>query len=75
MNASPAIEGLHFLLNGEPQVWNSGMSVAGLLEAMGLLGQRLAVERNGTIVPKSAYAETWLDPGDRLEVVRAVGGG
>jgi sulfur carrier protein len=40
-----------------------------------LAGRRIAVEHNGEIVPKSAYAETQLQDGDRLEIVHAIGGG
>ena len=40
-----------------------------------LAGRRIAVEHNGEIVPKSAYAETQLQDGDRLEIVHAMGGG
>ncbi len=49
--------------------------MAGLLAARGLVGKRVAVERNGEIVPKSRHAETPLAPGDRIEIVVAVGGG
>jgi sulfur carrier protein len=50
-------------------------SVADLVREMGFEGRRIAVERNGAIVPKSRYAETRLTNGDRLEIVGAVGGG
>ena len=50
-------------------------SVADLVRDMGLEGKRIAVERNGEIVPKSRYSETRLAEGDRLEIVGAVGGG
>ena len=46
-----------------------------LLEELSLTGKRIAVEVNGTIVPRSAYAATPLTAGDRLEIVGAVGGG
>ncbi len=51
------------------------VSVAGLLDQMGLTGKRLAVERNGEIVPKGLHAATQLAEGDTLEIVVAVGGG
>ena len=51
------------------------MTVAALLEARGLGGKRVAVERNGAIVPKSRHAMTTLADGDRIEIVVAVGGG
>ena len=51
------------------------VSVAGLLEARQLAGKRVAVERNGAIVPKSRHASTALETGDGIEIVVAVGGG
>jgi sulfur carrier protein len=51
------------------------MTVAALLETRGLAGMRVAVERNGEIVPKSRHAETLLTSGDQIEIVVAVGGG
>ena len=49
--------------------------MADLVRALDLEGKRIAVERNGEIVPKGRYAVTRVDPGDRLEIVAAVGGG
>ena len=42
---------------------------------MELAGRKVAVERNGEIVPRGAHASTLLTDGDRLEIVAAVGGG
>lgn len=50
-------------------------TIAELVEAMALVGKRIAVERNGEIVPRSRYADTPVAAGDRLEIVGAVGGG
>ena len=52
-----------------------GCTVAGLLEQQGLAGRRVAVEVNRGIVPRSAHATHVLAPGDRVEVVHALGGG
>jgi len=46
-----------------------------LLGDLELAGKRVAVERNGEIVPRSRYAVTQLADGDALEIVVAVGGG
>ena len=51
------------------------LSVAQLVTKLGLEGKRLAIERNGEIVPKSLHATTALATGDQLEIVVAVGGG
>ena len=62
-------------VNGEQRSVDAALSVAELLRGMGLEGKRLAVERNGEIVPKSAHAATPLAEGDRIEIVIVVGGG
>ena len=66
---------MDIIINGEPQPLPAPLSVAALLEARGLAGKRVAVERNGEIVAKSRHAETLLANGDRIEIVVAVGGG
>ena len=62
-------------VNGERRSVADALSVAELLRGMGLEGKRLAVERNGEIVPKSSHAAARLAEGDRIEIVVAVGGG
>ena len=66
---------IDILVNGESRRLAAPATVSALLEHMQLIGKRLAVERNGEIVPKSRHAETPLVSGDRLEIVVAVGGG
>ncbi len=51
------------------------MSLASLVERLGLDTRKIAVECNLEIVPRSAYAATMLSEGDRLEIVNFVGGG
>lgn len=62
------------LLNGE-SVEVTVTTVRQLLESIGLDGRKVAVERNLEIVPKSAYDNTPILEGDRIEVVHFVGGG
>jgi sulfur carrier protein len=50
-------------------------TVGELVRALNLTGKRIAVERNGEIVPKGRYDETAVGPNDRFEIVAAVGGG
>ena len=50
-------------------------TVGDLVRALDLAGKRIAVERNGEIVPKGRYDETPVRPDDRFEIVGAVGGG
>ena len=62
-------------INGEDRQFPDALTVAGLIEALGYAGKRIAVEKNGEIVPKSLHAATPLASGDQLEIVVAVGGG
>jgi sulfur carrier protein len=62
-------------LNGQPHPIAPGQTVADLVAGLALTGKRIAVERNGEIVPRAAHALTVLSAGDRLEIVVAVGGG
>ena len=66
---------ISLFINGEPADLPHAMPVAALLEARGLAGKRVAVERNGEIVPKSQHAAGVAENGDRIEIVVAVGGG
>ena len=62
-------------VNGQVQRLEPGANIAQLLDALELTGKRVAVERNGEIVPRSQYSDTRLSEGDALEIVVAVGGG
>jgi len=62
-------------INGVARQLPDSTSVATLIEEMGLAGKRIALERNGEIVPRSLFATQQLADGDKLEVVVAVGGG
>ncbi|MCL1825765.1 MAG: sulfur carrier protein ThiS [Betaproteobacteria bacterium] len=66
---------IHITVNGQPETLPTGSSVSSLLEQRGLSGVRLAVERNGEIVPRARHADTPLAENDTLEIVTAVGGG
>ena len=62
-------------INGEPRQLSANTTVVALIEEMGLTGKRIALERNGEIVPRSTFATRQLAEGDKLEIVVAVGGG
>ncbi len=66
---------MNIVVNGEQQKVEDGLTVAGILENLGLKAQKIAVERNLEIVPRSDYAKTVLAEGDRLEIVHFIGGG
>ncbi len=63
------------IVNGATRQIPDSTSVAALVEEMALAGKRIALERNGEIVPRSRFAAQQLADGDKLEVVVAVGGG
>ena len=62
-------------INGTARRFDGPLSVAELLERLELSGKRIALERNGEIVPRGSFREQRLADGDKLEVVVAVGGG
>jgi sulfur carrier protein len=62
-------------INGQQQSFAAPLNVAGLIEQLQLEGKRVALERNGEIVPRSQFGTTELAHGDALEIVVAVGGG
>jgi sulfur carrier protein len=66
---------MQILVNGAPQELAEGSTVLELLQQLELTGKRLAVEVNADIVPRSRHAETRLQPGDKIEIVHAIGGG
>ncbi|MEW5972743.1 MAG: sulfur carrier protein ThiS [Pseudomonadota bacterium] len=66
---------MNIILNGTSHTIGDGATVASLIDALGLAGQRLAVEVNGEIVPRGEHAAHILREGDKVEVVRAIGGG
>ncbi|MCC6194683.1 MAG: sulfur carrier protein ThiS [Burkholderiales bacterium] len=67
---------MELIVNGAPRRLDPPpATVAELVRALALEGKRIAVERNGQIVPKGLYGATAVAPGDRLEIVAAVGGG
>ena len=74
MSASPA-GGATILVNGVARALPREATVGALVRELALEGKRIAVEKNGEIVPRSRYAGTALAPGDRLEIVGTVGGG
>jgi sulfur carrier protein len=66
---------IHVVLNGTARQFPSALTFAQLIDELALAGRRLAVERNGEIVPRSRFGDARLADGDRIEVVMAVGGG
>ena len=66
---------MKIIVNGEQRDVLDGLTAAQLVEDMGITGNRIAMEVNLDIVPRSSYAEHIFNAGDRVEIVHAVGGG
>jgi sulfur carrier protein len=62
-------------INGEPRRFERALAVSELLDQLELTGKRVAIERNGEIVPRGRFALERIADGDKLEIVVAVGGG
>jgi sulfur carrier protein len=70
-----SFEVIEITINGQPRSLSAPINVARLLDQLELTGRRLALERNGEIVPRSQFDAVELANGDTLEIVIAVGGG
>jgi thiamine biosynthesis protein ThiS len=62
-------------INGEPRSFEGRLTLASLIERLGMKSDRVAVELNREIVPRDKWPGTELREGDRLEIVHFVGGG
>ncbi|WP_045736856.1 sulfur carrier protein ThiS [Xanthomonas sp. MUS 060] len=66
---------MYIELNGRQRTLSPGSTVTTLLSEENLAQRRVAVEVNGTIVPRGAHGDHVLHDGDRVEIVHALGGG
>ena len=66
---------MHIILNGDQREYPDSLSASQLLHDLGLTGKRLALEINREIVPRSTFDRHMIQPGDRIEIVHAIGGG
>ena len=66
---------MQLIINGQPQTVQEGLSLSDLIAQLNMKAERVAVERNGIIVPRNDWPQTVLQNGDRLEIVHFVGGG
>lgn len=66
---------IQLTINGKSRQFETPINVAQLIDHLALHGKRIAIERNGEIIPRSRFSEQILVHGDQLEVVVAVGGG
>lgn len=66
---------MNITLNGQPHSCSQVHTIEDLIVSLGYAGKRIAIERNGDIVPKSQHAHAELTENDAIEIVVAVGGG
>jgi thiamine biosynthesis protein ThiS len=69
---------MQLVINGQPRelaALTSGATVQDLLASLAIKADRVAIEHNGSIVPRLAWAATPVAEGDRFEIVHFVGGG
>jgi len=66
---------MEIFVNGEPRQVADSLYISELVEILDLVNRRIAVEVNLEIVPRSTYDSRSLQPGDKVEIVHAIGGG
>jgi sulfur carrier protein len=66
---------IQVMVNGAAQRLEQPVPLSALIDRMALAGKKIAVEKNGEIVPRSLHPQTLVQDGDQLEIVVAVGGG
>lgn len=66
---------MNVVVNGEPRRIEESITLVGLIQQLDLADKRLAVEVNEEVVPRSEHPSYRLHEGDRVEIVRAIGGG
>jgi sulfur carrier protein len=66
---------MQIVVNGKPMEVPDGLTVDTLLSHLGIRREYTAVALNREVTPKNAYAETTITDGDRVEIVRPMGGG
>ena len=66
---------MNVMVNGKPMELPEGLTIDGLLARLNVRREYTAVAVNREVTPKSAYEATVLHDGDRVEIVRPMGGG
>lgn len=66
---------LTLMVNGEPTAIEPGTTLGQLVDSLALGERRIAVELNETVIPRSEHPDRVLEDGDRIEIIRAIGGG
>jgi len=66
---------MQIFLNGEQKQIPDNINMAILIEQLGFVGKRIAIEVNEELVPRSTYPDYSIKPHDKIEIVHAIGGG
>jgi thiamine biosynthesis protein ThiS len=66
---------MQIFINGEKQQVGEKLNLSALISELDLADKRIAIEVNEELVPRSTFDAYLLQPGDRVEIVRAIGGG
>ena len=66
---------MSLMVNGRAEPLPQPATLDGLVDALNLTGQRLAIEHNGQIIPRSMWSATVVTDEDKIEIVKAIGGG
>jgi len=66
---------MQIVVNGELKTISEKLTAQQLLQELGIAEQKLALEINEEIVPRSTLSEYIIQPGDKVEIIHAIGGG
>ena len=66
---------IEIMLNGEAHRLPAGCNVQQLIDRLQLTGQALAIAVNRQVIPRASWQEKVFQETDRVEIVRAIGGG
>lgn len=66
---------MHLTINGEPRDTAEDIGLEDLIRSLGIEPKMIAVQHNDTIIDRKEFARVRLRDGDRLELIRIVGGG
>lgn len=66
---------MHLVVNGKKLEFLGNVNAQNLIKQLGYQNQRIALEVNEVVIPKSEHPKFTLNPGDKVEIIKAVGGG
>jgi sulfur carrier protein len=66
---------MQIVINGESKIVSESLTAQQLLQELGIVEQKLALEVNEEIVPRSTFSRHVIQPGDIVEIIHAIGGG